>query len=496
MVQQKSLTATLRASRPTVPAGADTAAFPALVSLKALVPEPEEGKRRKPMDLVVVLDKSGSMGSDGKLELCKKTLAFLVDTALQPEDRLSLYTFDSDVSCEFKLTPMNADNKASVLGKVQRLQPGSNTNLSAGLFAGLAELQASPETSVTSILLLSDGQLNEGITDRAKLVRTLKSTLETSRVRPPVFTFGYGSDADANIMRDLAEAAGGNYYAVISTESVPLAFSDVVGGLLAVVAQNVDVTVTVTGATIVDMYGCRFPTDVTSPTSRVVHIKDMYAGESRDLLVKLSVPAGRDAVTIAATVSYLDVVLEKPVVLDPAPLVVERIPGDKPDDSTLEDSEVARHVARAEASVALEEARAAADAGNYTAGLQALRAKKAVIATNLSKAGVVAEDDEMVAEVMQDMDIGEKAVRDSVTWRVEGRHRVAAAALSHSNQRSAKADDMVAQDHGLLQGFAPKPSTYAAAVPSKMSMMANAFSAFNMRGGGGGASSGPSSSST
>ena len=51
MVQQKSLSAVVRAARATVPAGADTPSFAGLVSLKAIVPEPEAegGKPRKPL---------------------------------------------------------------------------------------------------------------------------------------------------------------------------------------------------------------------------------------------------------------------------------------------------------------------------------------------------------------------------------------------------------------------------------------------------------------
>ncbi|EQC26458.1 hypothetical protein SDRG_15703 [Saprolegnia diclina VS20] len=166
-------------------ASAETAAT-TFVNCHIVAPPCEESDR-KPIDLVVVLDRSGSM-SGSKLDLCKQTLDFLAHE-LSPHDRVSLVTYDTYVTTNLRLTKMTPAGKALLASKVQGVHAGSCTNLSGGLLAGLEEVQSSsrPDSGepnpVQSVLLLTDGLANAGISSRSGLVELLEGVLSDQVLR-------------------------------------------------------------------------------------------------------------------------------------------------------------------------------------------------------------------------------------------------------------------------------------------------------------------------
>src|SRR6476659_6365083 len=106
-----------------------------LVELTA--PTPEPAAERSPRTLVVVLDRSGSMAGE-RLDGAKAALTALVDR-LDPADRFGLVTFDDDVTVEIAAAPMT--DKGATKRRIDGVQPGGMTNLSAGYLRGLQEAQ-------------------------------------------------------------------------------------------------------------------------------------------------------------------------------------------------------------------------------------------------------------------------------------------------------------------------------------------------------------------
>ncbi|XP_065682362.1 inter-alpha-trypsin inhibitor heavy chain H3-like isoform X1 [Hydra vulgaris] len=110
-----------------------------LISIKAPILEAkEEDEKRAPIDIVAVIDKSGSMAGE-KLSLVKKTLEFVV-SQLNEKDRLCLVTYDTKVYLDFKLTDMTKDNKSWILTIIKNISDGSSTNLCGGLMKGLCQI--------------------------------------------------------------------------------------------------------------------------------------------------------------------------------------------------------------------------------------------------------------------------------------------------------------------------------------------------------------------
>jgi secreted protein with Ig-like and vWFA domain len=105
--------------------------------------------QRCPVDCVVVLDVSGSMGGS-KLKLCVDTLEFL-SKELGAQDRFGLVTFDSEVKELIAPCAMDANGKCAVQRALLGLRPGSSTNLSGGLMKGIQSLSSvMPEAGVAS----------------------------------------------------------------------------------------------------------------------------------------------------------------------------------------------------------------------------------------------------------------------------------------------------------------------------------------------------------
>ena len=97
-------------------------------------------------------------------------------------------------------------------------------------------------TKVESVLLFTDGKANFGITNAKTLEKAARNTVMQIGRNTNVFTFGYGAEHDANILRTIAEAGNGLFYFIDSQESIPESFCDCLGGLLSVSAQNLKVT--------------------------------------------------------------------------------------------------------------------------------------------------------------------------------------------------------------------------------------------------------------
>jgi Mg-chelatase subunit ChlD len=155
---------------------------------------------RSGLDLVAVLDVSGSMGWDGNWKLDKlKTAMKFVISKLGAMDRLSIVSFSTAATKLCPLCSMTEASKAELTDMVEnRLEAHGSTNMKDGLQTGLDVLDGRRTKSgrVASIILMSDGQQDQG--DDADDAR------KVAVGDVAVYTFGFGADQDAEALTCVA----------------------------------------------------------------------------------------------------------------------------------------------------------------------------------------------------------------------------------------------------------------------------------------------------
>ena len=162
---------------------------------------------RKPLNLAVVVDHSGSMWDDQRLEKVKAGLHTLIDN-LADTDRIALVQFDDRVDV---LAPF-ADtlDRARLHTLVDGLQPRGATNIYEGLRTGFSLVSSSLTSDRQNrVIFLSDGMATAGVTDDAQIISMADGFVEEGI---GLTTIGVGLDFDVTLMRGLAEHGAGNFY--------------------------------------------------------------------------------------------------------------------------------------------------------------------------------------------------------------------------------------------------------------------------------------------
>ncbi len=194
--------------------------------------------RRTPLNLAVVLDKSGSM-TGAKLEKTKQAAMQLVDR-LAPNDVFSLVIFSDEA---WVLVPaQKVEDKEALKEKIESIEAGGSTALYAGVKTGARQLQEYFSSKrINRVILLSDGLANVGPSSTRDL-RRLGSDLAEKGIS--VTTIGVGDDYNEDLMAGLAEASDANYYYVQDTEKLPEIFAKELGELLTVAAREIRIEIT------------------------------------------------------------------------------------------------------------------------------------------------------------------------------------------------------------------------------------------------------------
>ncbi len=162
---------------------------------------------RKPLSLVVVVDRSGSMSEDNRLEKVKSGLRTLVDN-LADTDRLAIVQFDDVVDT---VAPFDETlDRAKLHTVINGLTPRGSTNIYGGLQQGfeLATEAFSTERQ-NRVIFLSDGLATAGNTSTSDIISMSDGSIERGI---GLTTIGVGLSFDVALMRGLAEHGAGNFY--------------------------------------------------------------------------------------------------------------------------------------------------------------------------------------------------------------------------------------------------------------------------------------------
>jgi Ca-activated chloride channel family protein len=244
----------------------------------------ERAGPERPYNIAVVLDRSGSMAAEGKLEFARLATDTLL-TALDERDRFALVTFSNRAQVLAASAPVL--DALTLRKRLKSIRAGGGTNLGAGLRAGISQLQphATPET-LDRIIVLSDGRVNQGETSSDVLAQWASAAGADGIT---VSTIGLGLDYNEDLLAHMAEWGGGSYNFVSDPGDLAAIFSAELDRMGSVVAEGVAVEVRPgSGVEILDVLGYQFT--ATDHGIRIP-IGEIIEGESRKVVLKVRLPA-------------------------------------------------------------------------------------------------------------------------------------------------------------------------------------------------------------
>lgn len=351
--------------------------------------DPPADTDRIPLNLCLVLDRSGSMWGE-KLMAARKAASGLVKR-LWPDDIVSVVAFDDEV--DVVAHPATGSEQSGLIQSIEQIGPGGTTNLSGGWLRGrelLAENRR--EGGVNRVILLTDGQANVGITEPGALVGLCR---DSSAKGFSTTTIGFGEDYDEDLLKAMADAgAGGTYYIEEVDQAVGI-FEEELDGLMSLAAQNVRVTVAPgSGADFVKVLH-EYPSHADDETL-TLEVGDLYGREPRRILMEFLIPHTEtgDEIEVAQLGVIAHVITpEGGVELQEIslPVTLSPVEGGKVE------PEVRKEILLVAAALSRKEALELRDAGDYAAAGQVLRNT----AAKVRESGL---DDADLAEEVRDLE--------------------------------------------------------------------------------------------
>lgn len=267
----------------------DRGVLPADTPAKAVIKvtldaPPATRAERPPVNLCIVLDRSGSM-SGAKIAHAREAAIEAV-RRLGPDDLVSLVIYDHEV--ETLVPAQSARNSEWIEAQIRSIQSRGNTALYGGVSQGAAEVRKNAGGRfVSRIILLSDGLANVGPSSPEDLGRLGASLMKEG---VSVTTVGVGTDYNEDLMTRLAQSSDGNTYFVENSADLARIFAAELGDVLSVVARDVTVEIDCgDGVRPVRIIG----RDGRIQGSKVeLQLNQLYGGQQKYALVEVEVPPG------------------------------------------------------------------------------------------------------------------------------------------------------------------------------------------------------------
>jgi Ca-activated chloride channel family protein len=371
----------------------DRAVLPADSAQRAVVkvtldaPPAPRREKRPPVNLAIVLDRSGSMGGE-KMEKAKEA-AIEALHRLGPQDLVSVVVYDDEV--ESIVPAQSASNTEWIEGRIRGIHPRGSTALFAGVSQGAAEVRKNLGRGyVSRVILLSDGLANVGPSSPSDLGRLGAAFVKEGI---SVTTVGVGLDFSEDLMTELARNSDGNTYFVESSADLPRIFAAELGDVLSVVARSVLLEINFPD-------GVR-PIRIIGRDGRMkndgveIYLNQLYGGQEKYALVEIEVPptAASRKLQVASARCQYDNALTKARGDVASDVVVEFSPREEEVRASVQPA-VVKEVVRQEAAAAREQAVILSDEGNAPAAAASLRSN----AQRLGEVGARYGYDDLQAE--------------------------------------------------------------------------------------------------
>ncbi len=252
-----------------------------LMLVKVIGEEKPHTDEAIPMNLSLVIDRSGSMQGD-KLAYVKQAARELV-RRLGPEDTISVVAYDNEIDVPHY--PSRITDPDLILSAINHLDARGTTNLSGGWEKGCELVKEYASAGkVNRVLLLSDGLANEGITD---VHRLRNMACEWREKGITTTTMGVGMGFNEDLMRVMAVEGGGAFYFIDHPDQAPELFHVELSDLQHVIGQDLTISLE-TGSSVRAIKQLNDYTLTHHSGSTIYNLGEVFSGETRSQVFELT----------------------------------------------------------------------------------------------------------------------------------------------------------------------------------------------------------------
>ncbi len=278
-----------------------------------------------PLNLVLVIDRSGSMSGD-RIAKVKDSLHALIGR-LRATDRVTVVSFSD--SARVDLEPCDKTKKKKIRQAIERIDAGGSTNLHGGLMLGYQMAEQNLDQDRTSrVILLTDGIANVGTIDPATIAAESRAF---NKKGISLSTIGLGGNLNQELLRNLADAGRGLIHFVDDAADIEKTFVREIDSLLAPAARKIRLTVESSSAQPARVYGYQ---PETRENQSVFRIDDLNRGATQIVLSEWELSA--TPVEIRVRLEYVDAVSGEPQEQTASVRLDGEAPDDMPVDPDLE----------------------------------------------------------------------------------------------------------------------------------------------------------------
>ena len=271
-----------------------TKSYNSYTPLNVHLETPDVKERKNPVDLILLVDDSGSMRGQ-KITLVKETITELINL-MGEDDRLAIVKFSDNYYTLFNLTYMNSSGKQTAKNALKNFIAYGGTNIYSSLLEGyriFSSIDYTTNDRFPTMILLSDGYDNY-----SNVLANFKSLLsskkkELLKIPFTLHSFGYGSSHDSNLMNELCKLRDGAYFSIFHLANVKNAWIEIFGHEVTMIGKYVQLKVESFNFTIVNLFGKNdMIIKSSSKFNYEIEIIHLRAGKSYDFVFEVDIPEG------------------------------------------------------------------------------------------------------------------------------------------------------------------------------------------------------------
>jgi hypothetical protein len=259
-----------------------------------------EGNDIIPKDIVIVIDVSGSMGSEAVIEhqgekqnvgftildITKHAINTIIES-MNNNDRLSLISYSSYATILSDMIYMTDSNKSLLKRKISNLNADGYTNIWDGLNEGLTQINKLENrynsNSSVSLILMTDGIPSENLLPYKGIRECLKRNLDKMLIKPTIYTFGFGYELDTLLLVDIAKIGNGYFSFIPDSGFVGTVLVNSISNINTTIARNALLKLNITNEAIVKKI-------IGYDNNEVISLDTLHYGQNKNIIVVLSVP--------------------------------------------------------------------------------------------------------------------------------------------------------------------------------------------------------------